>query len=176
MRCGFETGPDGPVKVVTQRFGVPTGLAGGFEPDCCFILLVLQLASNYVFEFSSYRNMIHMWNVQCDAQLHLPFSDLWSDQYLLTHCEIKPIITPKWPGIQCNSTRIDPIANWTTEDESAPQTAYFTYRLCYNTMWTPILNCRKKWWLVGGVFCMETRCNGPEPNWEFGLIAYTSSK
>jgi len=37
--------------------------------------------------------MIYTWNVQIDDLFHLPFSDLRSDQYSLSRCEIKLKIT-----------------------------------------------------------------------------------
>jgi len=107
--------------------------------------------------------MIHTWNVQIDALFHLPFSDLRSDYYSFSRLEIKPKNTPKWPGFHRDSMRIGPIANRRLGDERGHQTAYFTYRLCRDTMRTQILNCSKKCWLLRSGFCVETSCNGPVP-------------
>jgi hypothetical protein len=107
--------------------------------------------------------MIFMWNVQIDALFRLPFSDLRSDQYSLGRLEIKPKYIPKWPGFHRDSTRIGPIANRRTGNERGHQTAYFTYRLCHDTMRTPILDWSKKCWLLRSEFCVETRCNGLVP-------------
>jgi len=105
-----------------------------------------------------------MWNVQMDALFYLPFSDLQSDQYLSSRFEIQPNITPTWPGFHRDSTTIDPIANRRMGDERGHQTAYFTYKLHLDTMSTPILNWRKKCWLLRSVICVETHCNGPVPD------------
>ena len=103
--------------------------------------------------------------MQIDALFHLPFSDLWSDQYSMSRYEIKPNITPKWLGFHRNSTTIDPIANRTIGDERGHTTAYFVYRLCHDTMRTPILNCSKKCWLLMSGFRVETRCISSVPGW-----------
>ena len=107
--------------------------------------------------------MIYTWNVQIDDLFHLPFSDLRSDQYSSCRCEIKPKITPKCPGFHPDSMTIGPIANRRTGDERGHETAYFTYRLCHDTIRTQILNLSKKCWLVRSGFCVETSCNGPVP-------------
>jgi len=126
-----------------------------------------NFGSDWVFEFSLYCNTINMWNVQIDDLFHLPFSDLRSDQYSLCCFEIKPNITPKWLGFHRDSATIDPIANRGRGDERGHQTAYFTYRLCRDTMSTPILIWSKKWWLLRRGFRVGTRCNSPVPgqNW-----------
>jgi len=105
--------------------------------------------------------MIYRWNVQIDALFRLPFWDLQSDQYSLSHFEIKPIVTPYWPGFHRNSMTIHPIANRRMGDERGHQTAYITYRLCCDTMRTSILNWSKICWLLRSGFCVETRCNSP---------------
>ena len=109
--------------------------------------------------------MIYTWNVQIDALFHLLFSDLWSDQYSLSRCEIKPKITPKGPGFHRDPMTIGPIANRRTGDERGHQSAYFTYRLCPDTIRTQILNWSKKCWLLRSGFCVETRCNSLVPGW-----------
>jgi hypothetical protein len=107
--------------------------------------------------------MIYTWNVQIDSLFHLPFSDLWSDQYSSSRCEIKPKITPKSPGFHHDSMTIGPIANRRAGDERGRETAYFTYRLYHDTIRTQILNLSKKCWVLGSRFCVETGCNGPVP-------------
>ena len=77
--------------------------------------------------------------------------------------EIKLKITPKWPGFHRYSTTIGPIANRRMWDKRGHQTAYFTYRLCHDTMRTPILNWSKICWLLTSGFCLETSWNGPVP-------------
>jgi len=51
-----------------------------------------NFGSNWVFEFWSYHNMIYMWKMQCCMFLHLPFSNVRSDQFSLGHCDITPRI------------------------------------------------------------------------------------
>jgi len=112
--------------------------------------------------------------VQIDALFQLLFSDLRSDQYSLSRFEIKLKITPKWPGFHCDSMTIGPIVNRRTGDERGHQTAYFPYRLCHDTISTQILNCSKKCWMLRSWFCLETRCNGPDPNRAFRPVSNTT--
>jgi len=120
--------------------GYPPGSGTGWNRTAVPFYGSYNFASNSVFEFWSYRNMIYTRNVQIDALIHLPFSDLRWDQYSLSRFDIKPKITPKWPGFHRDSMAIGPIANRRIGDERGHQTAYFTYRLCRDTMRTPILN------------------------------------
>jgi len=97
--------------------------------------------------------------------IHLPFSDLQSDQYSLSRYDIKLNITLKWPGFHHDSRTIDPIANQRMGDQRGHKTAYFTYRLCRDTMRTPILNWSNKCCLLRRRYCVETCRNGSVPGW-----------
>jgi len=129
-----------------------------------------NFGSHSVFELSLYCDLIYMWNVWIDALSRLPFSDLQSDQYGLSRFEIKPNITPKRSGFHRDSTTIDPIGNRRQGDERGHLTAYCTYRICHDTMRTPIVNCSKKCWLLRSGFCVETRGSSPEPNRNLDLL------
>lgn len=108
--------------------------------------------------------MMYTWNVDIDVLFHRPFSDLRSDEYSLSHCEIKSKITPEWPRSHRDSMAIDLIANRRMGDETSHQTAYFRYTLCDYTMRTPILNWSQKSWRLRSGFSVETRCNGLVPD------------
>jgi hypothetical protein len=119
--------------------------------------------------------MVYMWIVHIDALFHLRFSDLWSDQYSLSHCEIEPKINPNGPGFHRYSMTNDSIANRRMEDERRHETAFFSYRLCCDMMTTAIPNCSKKCWQLRSWLCVETRDNGLDPvgirtwNWSGSL-------
>jgi len=99
--------------------------------------------------------------MQVHALFDLPFSDLRSDQYSLSHSEINAKIPPKWPVFHSNSTNFDPIANWRMVDKRGHQTECFMYRLCSNTIRTLIHDCSEKCWHLRSEFCMEPNCNDP---------------
>jgi hypothetical protein len=105
--------------------------------------------------------MTYTWNVPIDALFHLTFSDVRLDQYSLSCGGIKLKIKLNWPGFHCDSTTIGPIPNWKMGDEWGHHSAYFTYRLYRDTMWTPILNESTQYWLLKSGFWVETCCNGP---------------
>jgi len=162
--------------------GYPAILGTGSNRTAVAFYGSYNVGSNWVFEFPPYRNMIYTWNVQIDALVHLPFLDLRSDQYLLSRFEIELNITPTGPGFHRDSTTIDPISNRTMGDGRRHQTAYFTYRLCRDTIRTPIHNCSKKCGLLRSRFCVETLLQwsgsgsawDPELNREFGPVANTT--
>jgi len=87
-----------------------------------------------------YRKIIYMRNMQCDALFHLPFSSLRLDQYSST-CFEKPLILTGFLALfpsDCMS--IHPIPIRRTWNERGHHTAYFTYRLCCDTMKIQKLN------------------------------------
>jgi len=158
---GFEQDRMVGYGLVRRKQGYPACSQTGLNRTAVSFYGSYNFGSNPVFEFSTYCNMIHTWNVQIDALFHLPFSDLRLHQYSLSCFEIKPNVAAKWLGFHRNSTSIDPIANRRMGDERGHQTAYFTYRLCRDMMRTPILNWSKKCRLLRSGFCVGTRCNWP---------------
>jgi len=103
--------------------------------------------------------------VQHQSLFHLPLSDLRSDWYSLSGCEIKAQFKRNWRVFDRDPTNTCRIANLKPGGERATKTAQSTYWSCCDTIRTQILNWSKKCWLFSIGFCVETRCNGSVPGW-----------
>ena len=71
---------------------------------------------------------------------HLPVSDLWSDQYLLSHYRKLAHFSWNLPLYHSHSTNISRIANLDVGGERAARTAQSTYWSCPDMIRTQILN------------------------------------
>jgi len=109
--------------------------------------------------------MISTYIVQHSSLFHLPLSDLRSDWYLLSGCEIKAEFKRNWRVFDRDSTNTCRIANRKAGGESTTKTAQSTYWTCCDMIRTQILNWSKKCWLLRSGFCVETRCNSSVSGW-----------
>ena len=76
--------------------------------------------------------MIYMYIMQFWMLFHPPFSNLQSEQYLLSCCDNAPFLAL----FHSDSTNIAQIANRRPGGERTPKTAYFTYRTSCDTIRT----------------------------------------
>jgi len=164
LKLDRSSGPD---SIPTQR-PKPQGLGHGWNQAVDSLGGLFNSRSNYVFRFTSYRtDIIYRSNMQREAIVQHLFSNLWSDEYLLSCYEVKLKIPPKWLVFHCDSMSINPIANRRTGDERGHQTAYFTHRWYCDAMRTETLNCGGKWRLFSSRFRVDILCNGSDwvPTW-----------
>jgi len=114
---------------------------------------VHNFGSNYVFAFWSYHDMIDMYIVQFEPLIHLPLSDLQSDQYSLSNFRNGANVPYNVIWFHRDSTIIGLIANLTAGGKRANKPAQSTYWSCHDMIRTQILI----WTKIRGNRKMELR-------------------
>jgi len=111
------------------------GIEPWFQLSCCY-----SFGCNKVFELQSYHDMMNTQIVPCCQHFHLQHSDLRSDWYSLSGCEIRAISKPNSRVFDSNSRSVSQIANLKAGGERAAKTAQSMYWSCPDMIRTQILN------------------------------------